>query len=71
MPGGVPRTSTLALNAVTSPFVLKLAQKGYVNALASDANFLAGLNICQGNVTYKAVADDLNYEYINASSAIN
>ena len=71
MPGGVPRTSTLALNAVTLPSVLKLAQKGYVNALASDANFLAGLNICQGNVTYKAVADDLNYEYINASSAIN
>ena len=71
MPGGVPRTSTLALNAVTLPFVLKLAQKGYVKALASDANFLAGLNICQGNVTYKAVADDLNYEYINASSAIN
>ena len=71
MPGGVPMTSTLALNAVTLPFVLKLAQTGYVNALSSDANFLAGLNICQGNVTYKAVADDLNYEYINASSAIN
>ena len=71
MPGGVPMTSTLALNAVTLPFVLKIAQKGYVNALSSDANFLAGLNICQGNVTYKAVADDLNYEYINASSAIN
>jgi len=71
MPGGVPMTSTLALNAVTLPFVLKLAQKGYAKALASDANFLAGLNICQGNVTYKAVADDLNYEYINASSAIN
>jgi alanine dehydrogenase len=71
MPGGVPMTSTLALNAVTLPFVLKLAQEGYKNALASDANFLAGLNICQGNVTYKAVADELNYEYITASLAIN
>ena len=71
MPGGVPMTSTLALNAATLPFVLKLAQEGYNKALSSDVNFLAGLNICQGNVTYKAVADDLNYEYINPSSAIN
>ena len=71
MPGGVPMTSTLALNAATLPFVLKLAQEGYNKALSSDANFLAGLNICQGNVTYKAVADDLNYEYIEASAAIH
>jgi len=71
MPGVVPMTSTLALNAATLPFVLKLAQEGYKKALASDANFLAGLNICQGNITYKAVADDLNYEYIAASSVIN
>jgi len=71
MPGGVPMTSTLALNSVTLPFVLKLAQKGYKNALTSDANFLAGLNVCQGQITYKAIADDLNYEYVNASNAIN
>ena len=71
MPGGVPMTSTLALNVATLPFILKLAQEGYRNALASDANFLAGLNICQGNVTYKAVADGLGYEYLDASKAIN
>jgi alanine dehydrogenase len=71
MPGGVPMTSTLALNAVTLPFILKLAQEGYQNALASDANFLAGLNVCQGKITYKAVAEDLGYEYIDASKAIN
>ena len=71
MPGGVPMTSTLALNAATLPFVLKLAQEGYKNALASDANFLAGLNICQGNVTYKAVADDLGLEFVDPSKAIN
>tara|TARA_Y100001970_G_scaffold154418_1_gene189209 strand:+ start:35243 stop:36358 length:1116 start_codon:yes stop_codon:yes gene_type:complete len=71
MPGGVPMTSTLALNAVTLPFVLKLAQEGYRDALASDANFLAGLNVCQGNVTYKAVADDLGLEFIDPSKAIN
>jgi alanine dehydrogenase len=70
MPGGVPMTSTLALNAVTLPFTLKLAQEGYQNALTSDANFLAGLNVCQGNITYKAVADDLGYEYVDPGKAI-
>ena len=71
MPGGVPMTSTLALNAVTLPFVLKLAQDGYQDALASDANFLAGLNVCKGSVTYKAVADDLDLEFVDPSKAIN
>ena len=71
MPGGVPMTSTLALNAATLPYVLKLAQDGYKDALASDANFLAGLNVCQGNVTYKAVADDLGLEFVDPSRAIN
>jgi alanine dehydrogenase len=71
MPGGVPMTSTLALNAATLPFVLKLAQSGYKDALSSDANFLAGLNVCLGNVTYKAVADDLGYNFVDPSTAIN
>ena len=71
MPGVVPMTSTLALNAATLPFVLNLAQHGYRDALNSDANFLAGLNVCQGNVTYKAVADDLDYEFVDPSKAIN
>ena len=71
MPGGVPMTSTLALNAATLPFVLKLAKEGYQNALASDANFLSGLNVCVGNVTYKAVADDLGLEFVDPSKAIN
>ena len=42
-----------------------------IDALNSDANFLAGLNVCQGNVTYKAVADDLGYEYFDPAMAIN
>ena len=71
MPGGVPMTSTLALNSATLPFVLQLAQSGYRDALSSDANFLAGLNVCQGNVTYKAVAEDLDYEFVDPSKAIN
>jgi len=63
MPGGVPRTSTLALNNATLPFLVKLANKGYQKALGDDKNFLAGLNIYKGEVTYKAVADVFGYEY--------
>ena len=65
MPGGVPRTSTLALNKATLPFLVKLANKGYKKALSEDKHFLAGLNVCQGQVTYKAVADVFGYEYID------
>ena len=71
MPGGVPMTSTLALNAATLPYVMKLAQDGYKKALKSDTNFLNGLNVFQGQVTYKAIAEDLGYEYINPKAAIN
>ena len=70
MPGGVPMTSTLALNAATLPFVLNLAQNGYRDALSSDANFLAGLNVCQGNVTYKAVADIFGHDYVDPSKVL-
>ncbi len=64
MPGGVPRTSTLALNKATLPFLSKLANDGYEKALKNDKNFLAGLNVCKGNVTYKAVADVFGHNYI-------
>ncbi len=65
MPGGVPRTSTLALNNATLPFLVKLANKGYQEALSQDKNFLAGLNVFKGQVTYKAVADVFGYEYVD------
>jgi alanine dehydrogenase len=65
MPGGVPRTSTLALNNATLPFLVKLANKGYKKALSEDKNFLEGLNVCQGQVTYKAVADVFGHEYVD------
>ena len=70
MPGGVPRTSTLALNNATLPFLVKLANKGYQKALSEDKNFLAGLNVYKGNVTYKAVADIFGYEFIEPSKII-
>ncbi len=71
MPGGVPRTSTFALNKATLPYLIKLADKGYQKALSEDKNFLAGLNVCQGKVTYKAVADAFGHKYISPMEAIN
>jgi alanine dehydrogenase len=70
MPGGVPRTSTLALNKATLPYLVKLADKGYKKALQEDKNFLAGLNIYKGQVTYKAVADVFGYKYISPGEAL-
>jgi alanine dehydrogenase len=70
MPGGVPRTSTLALNNATLPFLVNLANKGYQKALSEDKNFLAGLNVCNGHVTYKAVADVFGHEHVNAMEVL-
>ena len=70
IPGAVPRTATLALNNATLPFILKLANDGYKNALMNDANLLSGLNLYKGNVTHKAVSNDLGMEYINPSDLI-
>ncbi len=70
MPGGVPRTSTIALNKVTLPYLVKLANRGYKKALSEDKNFLAGLNVYKGHVTYKAVADIFGHEYVNPGDAI-
>jgi len=71
MPGGVPRTSTFALNKATLPFLTKLAKDGYKKSLNEDPNFLSGLNIFKGNVTYKAVADVFGHKYVSAKEAIN
>jgi alanine dehydrogenase len=70
MPGGVARTSTYALNNVTLPFGLKIADKGYKQALLEDPHLRAGLNVFKGKVTYKAVADDLGYGYVPAERAL-
>jgi len=71
MPGGVPRTSTIALNNATLPFLIKLANEGYVKALKDDPNFLAGLNVYKGQVTYKAVAEAFGHNYVSAEKILN
>lgn len=63
MPGAVARTSTFALNNATLPFAVALADNGYRVALAHDAHLRQGLNVYHGKVTYKAVADDLGYDF--------
>jgi len=71
MPGGVPRTSTLALNKATIPFLSKLADKGYEKVFKEDKNFLAGLNVFKGQVTYKAVADTFGHDYVSPLKALS
>ena len=70
MPGGVARTSTQALNNATLPFTLELANKGWRQALLDNAHLRNGLNVCHGKITYKAVADDLGYSYVDPVEAI-
>lgn len=63
MPGAVARTSTYALNNVTLPHALRIADLGWRGALAENAHLANGLNVCHGQITYKAVADALGHEY--------
>ncbi len=62
MPGGVANTSTYALNNVTLPFALRIANKGWKEALRSDLHLQNGLNVWNGQVTNAAVAEALGYD---------
>jgi alanine dehydrogenase len=70
MPGAVPSTSTYALNNVTMPYGLALADKGYKKALLENPNFREGLNVYKGKVTHKAVAEDLDYDFVDPLKAL-
>jgi len=70
MPGAVARTSTFALNNATIGHAVALATKGWRRALSDDAHLRNGLNVCQGKVTYQAVAMDLGYDYVPAESLL-
>jgi len=65
MPGAVARTSTVGLNNVTLPYLLRMVNQGVHKALLNDVHLLEGLNVHDGYVTYKAVADDLGYQYVD------
>ena len=63
MPGGVPRTSTFALNNATLPYVLELADHGYRRALQDHPHLRAGLNVYCGKITCREVADALHFAW--------
>ena len=70
MPGAVARTSTFALNNATVGHAVALASKGWKQALRDDVHLRNGLNVCEGKVTYEAVARDLNYDFVPAAQIV-
>jgi alanine dehydrogenase len=63
MPGAVPYTSTLALTNATLPYAIRLANDGWKKACAENADLRSGLNVINGEVVYKAVADAFSLPY--------
>ncbi|MDG2348089.1 MAG: alanine dehydrogenase [Gammaproteobacteria bacterium] len=71
MPGAVPRTSAFALNNVTMPHVLSIANLGLSNALNRDSHLVNGLNVCEGAITHPAVAHALKMDYVAPDKIFN
>ncbi|KXF82148.1 alanine dehydrogenase [Enterovibrio coralii] len=71
MPGAVARTSTFALNNATLPYIVKLANLGYRDALLQDQNLLNGLNVINGLVTIKEVAEAFDLDYVEPRAALS
>lgn len=71
MPGAVARTSTYALNNATLHHAVKIANKGWKQALKDDVHLKNGLNVCEGKITCEPVAIDLGYEYVSADTFLN
>jgi alanine dehydrogenase len=70
MPGAVARTSTFALNNATIGHAVALANVGWKAALIANPHLKNGLNVCEGKITYEAVAHDLGYDYVAADSVL-
>ena len=64
MPGAVPRSSTLALGNSTLPFIISLADKGWIKACLDDQHLFNGLNVHDGKLTYAAVGEALGLETV-------
>jgi alanine dehydrogenase len=71
MPGGVARTSTIALTNATLPYALELADKGAAQAMRENEHLRNGLNVHAGLVTHEAVAQALDYPYVDALTALS
>ena len=70
MPGAYPKTSTIALTNATLPYIRKLANEGTVNAVKNDSSLYLGVNVFNGNITNRAVAQALNAEYNEVETLI-
>ena len=70
MPGAVPRTSTFALTNATLPYALKLANKGFLQAITSDSGLKEGVNTYAGHCTYEAVASAQGIAYARLDQLI-
>lgn len=70
MPGAVARTSTFSLTNVTLPYALKIANKGWRAAIENDAALAKGVNVVNGKVTYKAVAEAHGLEFVPLAEAL-
>ena len=70
MPGGVPRTSTLALTNATLPYALTLAAKGWKAACAEDRALALGLNVVDGKIVYEGVSEAFGWEYTDVNSVL-
>lgn len=71
MPGAVARTSTLALTNATLPYALEIANKGWRQAVLDKVGLAKGMNVLDGKVTYKAVADSLKLPYVPLEKIID
>jgi len=71
MPGAVPYTSTLALTNATLQYAIQLADKGWKQACLENEALAKGLNIVNGKVVYKAVAEAFNLRYHDLSTVLN
>lgn len=71
MPGAVPYTSTLALTNATLPYALQLANKGWKKACSDNEELRLGLNVVNGKVVYKGVAEAFNLPYNDVKEVLN
>jgi alanine dehydrogenase len=70
MPGALPRTSTLALNNATLPYVAEIASKGWKKAMNENPEIKAGANVVEGKVTYKGVAEAFGFKHVDIENLL-
>lgn len=70
IPGAVPRTSTLALTNATLPYALRLADRGWRDAVRADEGLAEGVNMVGGHITYRAVAEAWDLPYTPLSDML-